>query len=37
MNSKTIFNKILKESSLDDLSIIAEEIKRKGRFRNVSV
>lgn len=37
MNSKTIFNKILKESSLDDLSIIAEEIKRKGKLRNVSV
>jgi hypothetical protein len=39
VNSKIIFNKILNEDTFasNDLLAVAEEIKRKGRFRNVSV
>lgn len=39
MNSKFVFDKILKENTLanNDLFTIAEEIKHKGRFKNVSV
>lgn len=39
VNGSFIFNKILNEDTLanNDLLTVAEEIKRKGRFRNVSV
>lgn len=39
VNSEIIFNKVLNEDTLanNDLLTVAEEIKRKGRFRNVSV